>query len=162
MKMLSTLPDRWKESLGRVRDKIAIFLDRMKTHKEPGQSPEHLTSDIVPAFMETGGPLLDMHESETELQVTVEVPGLRKEELAIELVGKRLIIRGERQIMRERTEKDGGLFSERRYGCFSRSLLLPYEVASSGVQADLKNGILTIKIPRPEKERHRRHRIPVT
>ena len=161
--MSGMLPERWKESLELVSGSIGRFLERLKPHRDPEKehSPEHVTADVVPAFMQTGGPLLDMYESGTELVVSVEVPGLDKNEISVGLVGKRLVIRGEKQVTRQR-KAGGGSVSESSFGSFTRSLQLPYDVDDRSIKADLKQGVLTIRMPRPESDRDRRHRVPVS
>lgn len=159
--MPTMAPEQWKESLGQVRDRISRFLERMRPHKDNGSTPEHMAVDVVPAFMQTGGPLLDMHESGTDLVVSVEVPGLGKDDISVELVGKCLIIRGEKQITREQ-KLGGSLLTESRYGSFARRLQLPCDVDDRSIRADLKHGLLTIRLPRPEPDRNRRQRVPVS
>ncbi|HJV33639.1 Hsp20/alpha crystallin family protein [Geomonas sp.] len=122
-----------------------------------------MTADTLPAFMQRiGGPLLDMQETADELVVRAEVPGLKKDEFSVELLGRRPTIRGEKKVVQERKGGDGFLFSECRYGSFSRTVQLPYEVDSGTVNADLKHGVLTIRLPKPEQGRHAGYRVPVS
>jgi len=160
--MTTMLPEHWKESIERARDRIGNFLERLRPHKGPDNGPEHVTADVLPAFMQTGGPLLDMYETGAELVVSIEVPGLDKKEISVELAGKCLIIRGEKHIIRERKTDGSGLYSEKRYGSFTRSLQIPYDVDERSIQADLRHGVLTIRLPKPEAERKRQHRVPVS
>ena len=160
--MTTMLPERWKESIERARDRMGHFLDHLRPHKAPDNGPEHVTADVLPAFMQTGGPLFDIYETGAELVVSIDVPGLDKKEISVELAGKQLIIRGEKHITRERKAGGGGLYSEKRYGSFTRSLQLPYEVDHRSIQADLKHGVLTIRLTKPEAERERQHRVPVS
>jgi HSP20 family protein len=160
--MSTMLPERWKESLEQIGGKLGHFLELLKPHKGPDHNgPEHVTAELLPAFMQSGGPRLDMYESEAELVVTIEVPGLDKNEISLELAGKRLIVRGEKHITRERKAAGSGLYSEKRYGGFIRSLQLPCDVDHRSITADLKRGVLTVRLPKPESERNRRHRVPV-
>ena len=84
--MPDLLPAQWKDTLERIKEKAVHFLDKLKLTKQVGTALERITEDQLPAFMQFGGPPLDMHESADELIVTAEVPGLTKDDLAIELV----------------------------------------------------------------------------
>jgi len=112
--------------------------------------------------MQFGGPLLDMHETADELIIRAEVPGLKKDDFSVELVGRRLTIHGEKNVVRERKGGDGCLISECRYGSFSRSIQLPCEIDDKTIAADLKHGVLTIRLPKPDKGRQARYRVPVS
>jgi len=160
--MSNLLPEKWSEALERVHDKVGHFLNKLNPLKKEVHTPERITADNLPAFMQFGGPSLDMHETSDGLIISVEVPGLNKDDFSIELVGRRLMIKGEKKIVRERKGGDGCLISERRYGSFSRSLLLPYEVDEKSIAADLKHGVLTIRLPKPDKGWQARYRVPVS
>jgi len=160
--MSNLLPERWRESLERVNDKIGHFLTRLTPSKKQESLPEKITADSMPVFMQSGGPLLDMHESDSELIIRAEMPGLKKDDFSVEIVGRRLTILGEKKVVREEKMGDGCHISECRYGSFARSVQLPYTIDESTIKADLKNGVLTIRLPKPETERARRHRVPVS
>ena len=74
------------------------------------------------------------------------VAGARPEDLDISIHGDLLTIRGKRQMLVEVPEDDW-YYRECFWGSFSRSLVLPYEVATDLAQASLKNGVLEIRIP---------------
>jgi HSP20 family protein len=160
--MSNLLPGKWSEALERVHDKVGHFLNKLNPWKNEEQSPERITADTLPAFMQFGGPSLDMNETSDELIIRAEVPGLKKDDFSVELVGRRLKIKGEKNVVRERKGGDGCLISECRYGSFSRSIQLPYEIDEKTIAADLKHGVLTIRLPKPEKGRHARYRVPIT
>jgi HSP20 family protein len=160
--MSNLLPEKWSEALERVNDKIGHFLTKVAPWKKQEQSPERITTDTLPAFMKLGGPLLDMHETSDELIIRAEVPGLNNDDFSVELVGRRLTIHGEKKIVREQKGGDGCLISERRYGSFSRSISLPYDIDEKTIAADLKQGVLTVRLPKPEKEQHTHYRVPVS
>lgn len=61
--MSSLLPEKWGEALERVHDKVGHFLTRVMPWKKQEHFPERITADTLPAFMQSGGPLLDMHET---------------------------------------------------------------------------------------------------
>jgi len=160
--MSNLMPEPWREALERVSDKVGHFLTKFVPGKKQEQTPERITADTLPAFMQLGGPLLDMHETPDDLIIRAEVPGLQKDEFSVELVGKRLTIKGEKNVVRERKGGDGRLSAEYRYGSFSRTLQLPYDIDEKTVSADLKDGVLTIRLPKPAQDRGIRHRVPVS
>ena len=65
--MSNLLPEKWNEALERVHDKVGHFLNKLNPLKKEAQTPERITADTLPAFMQFGGPLLDMHETSDEL-----------------------------------------------------------------------------------------------
>lgn len=159
--MPDLLPAQWKETLERIKDKAGSFLDKFKA-KQSGTALERITEEQLPAFMQFGVPPLDMNESANELIVTVEVPGLTKEHLSLELVGSRLMIRGEKKVSREQKGSGGSYLSECSYGSFARSVQLPYDIKEGEISADLKNGVLTVRMPKSDTGKKRQHRVTVT
>ncbi len=160
--MSNLLPEKWNEALERVHDKAGHFLNKLNPLKKEEHTLERITADALPAFMQLGGPSLDMHETSDELIIRAEVPGLKKDDFSVELVGRRLAIKGEKNVVRERKGGDGCLISECRYGSFARTIQLPYEIDEKTIAADLKHGVLTIRFPKPEKGRLARYRVPVS
>jgi HSP20 family protein len=160
--MPDLLPAQWKETLERIKDKAGRFLDKFTQTKHSGTALESITEDQLPAFMQLGGPPLDMHESADELVVTAEVPGLTKDDLTIELVGTRLMIRGEKKVSREQKGSGGSYLSECSYGSFARSVQLPYDIKEGKIKADLKNGLLTIRMPKPDSGKKGQHKVTIS
>jgi HSP20 family protein len=98
---------------------------------------------------------LDLSESENELQVRMDVPGVKPEDIDIELSGNMLTISGERK---EEAEEEGRTFHrvERRTGRFSRTVMLPCDVDEGQIEARNEGGVLTIKLPKTETSKSRR------
>ncbi len=108
-----------------------------------------------------GAPLMrapetDVVETEREIRVVSEMPGLKRNDIEIDVENNVLTIRGEKR--EERTEGEKGRFhlAERRYGTFTRSFVLPRDVDPEQIQADFQDGVLTIAIPKSERVRRRR------
>jgi HSP20 family protein len=101
-------------------------------------------------------PPADVEESDDAFLVEIELPGIRKEDLDIEVTGRRLTVSGERK-ERERV----GILRrrERVVGQFRYEVVVPGEVDESGVEADLDQGVLTVRLPKPEDVRPRRIKI---
>jgi HSP20 family protein len=92
-------------------------------------------------------PALDVEEDEKNLTVRADVPGLKPEDIDIELSGNQLTIRGQRAD--ERTEEQcGSRFTERRFGSFMRTIPLPDYIDRDQVDARYDRGILTLTIPK--------------
>lgn len=102
-------------------------------------------------------PEADVVERENEIGVMLEMPGMKPEDINIDLDNNVLTISGEKH--EERTEGDERStwhLSERRYGKFSRSFVLPRDVEPDGIQARFEDGVLNISVPKSERARRRR------
>ncbi|HEX8361139.1 MAG TPA: Hsp20/alpha crystallin family protein [Longimicrobium sp.] len=101
-------------------------------------------------------PDTDVIETEREIRVVTEMPGLKRESIEVDVENNVLTIRGEKR--EERREGEPGRFhlAERRYGTFTRSFVLPRDVDADQIQADFEDGVLTIAIPKSERARRRR------
>ncbi|HEY5042809.1 MAG TPA: Hsp20/alpha crystallin family protein [Verrucomicrobiae bacterium] len=95
-------------------------------------------------------PALDVHEDKDQFTVSLELPGLKREDINVHLEGGALVISGERkeETVNEETEVHR---RERFYGKFSRALTLPVAVAADQVKAAYKDGILTVTVPKAEE-----------
>ncbi|KAK7025321.1 hypothetical protein VNI00_016103 [Paramarasmius palmivorus] len=98
-------------------------------------------------------PRMDLHEDAEKniVTATFELPGLKKEDVQIDIHDGRLTISGESKISEEH-EKDGYAVRERRYGKFSRTLRLPQGVKEEEIKASLDNGVLTVTFPKTGQE----------
>ncbi|KAJ7495992.1 HSP20-like chaperone [Mycena galericulata] len=94
-------------------------------------------------------PRMDVHENSESNTVTAtfELPGIKKEDVQIDVHNGRLSISAESKIS-ESHEKDGYAIRERRYGKMARSLQLPQGVKENEVKASMENGILTVTFPK--------------
>lgn len=91
---------------------------------------------------------VDVSETDKEIKVTAELPGVDEKDIEVILAGDLLTIKGEKKAEQERKEENYHLI-ERSYGAFARSLRLPYAVEEKNVQAEFKKGVLTITLPKP-------------
>jgi HSP20 family protein len=104
-------------------------------------------------------PQIEVREKDGKLLVRADLPGLKKEEVHVELKDNALTIEGERR--QESEQKQEGFFrSERNYGRFYRSIPLPEGVNPDQVQAGFKDGVLEVTIPVPEHHA-RGHKIDI-
>ena len=94
------------------------------------------------------------------IEVTVELPGMEKDDISIEVKDNMLSIAGEKK--GETEVKDGDYYmQERSFGTFNRSLALPDNIEISKITSSLKNGVLTINIPKTEAKEVKTVKIPV-
>jgi HSP20 family protein len=111
-------------------------------------------------FPQAFTPSVDMRETENEVIVKADIPGVEPEDLEVYYTDNALIIRGEMRREEERDER-GVHRAERRYGRFERALPLPAEVNRDQIQANFRNGVLEIRLPKTEEGRQRMRRIPI-
>ena len=91
---------------------------------------------------------------------TAELPGVRDKDLEVSLAGDVLTIKGEKKTETEETNGNA-TYTERRYGSFTRSLRLPFEVKDEEVDAKFKDGVLTVRLPKPADMQKQVRRIEV-
>ena len=104
-------------------------------------------------------PAIEVAERDGQMQVHAELPGLKPEDVKVEVTDEALIIRGERKY--EHEDKEGGVYrSERRYGQFYREIPLPEGANVEQAKANFKGGILEVVLPVPQARSHRRS-IPI-
>ena len=105
-------------------------------------------------------PAVDLCESESCVTVSVELPGVRADHLEVALTNEELRVRG-----RKRKGAPRGvishLCSERSFGQFARAIPLRWPVRKDGAAAELRDGVLTIRLPKLEDRRGAEHRIEV-
>lgn len=95
-------------------------------------------------------PALDMHEDRDNIYVKVELPGMKREEIDLQLHEHTLLISGERRA--ENKEEDTEVYRSERYvGRFQRSVQLPRPVDATKVKAQYRDGILTVMLPKAEE-----------
>lgn len=105
----------------------------------------------VPTF----SPNVDIAETDKAFEIQFHVPGIKKDDIKIEINDDRLTVSGERKFENEKKEKNYHSV-ESYYGSFSRSFYLPDNVKSDKVDANYKDGILTIEVPKDEKKELKR------
>lgn len=98
-------------------------------------------------------PNVDLVEKESEFEVTVDLPGLKPEEVTVEFKGGSLWISGERK---EEKEDKAYHRVERRYGQFRRVLPLPSAVKEGEIEAKFTDGVLKVSVPKAEEAKTKR------
>jgi HSP20 family protein len=124
--------------LDRLNHELQRYLDQWRQH---------------PALPGGFTPLADMEETDDAYVVEVELPGVKRDDVSIEVAGRRLTVSGERKerqrtgILRRRT---------RTVGRFHYEIVLPGEVEEDAVSASMDEGVLTVRLPKPAAARPRR------
>ena len=106
-------------------------------------------------------PRTDVSETDDEVLVTAEMPGLEKKDFELNLAGDLLTLKGEKRHEREEKEKGAVHRIERGYGSFQRTIQLPCEVMAEKANADYRNGVLTVTLPKAPSAQRPVHRIEV-
>ena len=115
-----------------------------------GSRPDARTHRWVPA--------MDLVESDQHLVLRADLPGMKRDDVELEIKDNVLTISGERRS--EQEQKAEGFYRvERAFGAFSRSLTLPKGVEPESIAADFSDGVLEVRIPKPEERRP--HRVAI-
>ncbi|HCL56577.1 MAG TPA: hypothetical protein DHW82_06165 [Spirochaetia bacterium] len=99
-------------------------------------------------------PKVDVEEDQKAFLVKAEIPGMKKEEIEVELKDNVLTIKGEKKEEKEEKKEKKIYVKERVYGSFERSFSLPSEVEAENIKASFKDGVLMIEIPKAEPLRN--------
>ncbi|MCX6731477.1 MAG: Hsp20/alpha crystallin family protein [Candidatus Parcubacteria bacterium] len=139
-----------------MKDKRSFFEKLTGTHKE---NEEEQSIDAGKSFMEEveqeneeGQLTIDVYQSPSEIIIQAIVAGVKPEDLDVSITQEMVTLRGKREDSR-RIERENFFYQELYWGSFSRSILLPQEIDPDESEAILKNGLLTIKLPKLDKER---------
>lgn len=155
---LAPVPEAWRS----FRTEMDRLLDRFST----GFGLPSLGSlfDAAPFRFETAlsmpNPAIDMTEDAAAYKVTAELPGMTEKEIDVTLTDDTLTIKGEKKAETEEKDKNYYL-SERSYGAFRRSFVLPDDVDRENVAAGFANGVLTVTLPKAAEARPEAKKIEV-
>ena len=137
--------------------------DKIPTRLSEGTSTPTRFSDWIDDFFDealslTSGrftPGMNVYETDDAFELTMELPGMKKDNIDISIENNMLNISGERKATRE---EDGRTYHriESRFGKFSRNLPLPNNIDDEAIEAEYDNGVLTINIPKTEQSTGKR------
>lgn len=99
-------------------------------------------------------PAAELNETDDEIHLKLELPGIDTKDLNVEVTEKAVSIQGERK-SETKSESDGTTRSEFHYGKFQRVIPLPARIQNTQVQAEYKDGILNLTLPKTEQEKHK-------
>ena len=97
-------------------------------------------------------PLVDIYDNDDNIVITAELPGTNKEDIKVDVKDRVLTLKGERSSGNE-VQEESYHRRERTYGKFERAFTLPVEVDPEAIQADYKDGVLKINIPKPKEQK---------
>jgi HSP20 family protein len=149
----------WRSAIAQLRtnihDALNRWLQRLKLRSFDTDNRRRL-----PAFFRDGDPSIKVEETEDEIVVLAEMPGLDPGDFKVEATDDRLILRGQKEV--ESEERDRGYYyAERMFGAFTRTIPLPCEVDVSKASATYRNGLLRIVLPKAEHAKANRVRVRV-
>ncbi len=110
--------------------------------------------------VEEVSPSFDIFEEGDDVVVKGELPGIKKEDLDVNLTDDTITISGEKK-KEERTERKDYYKLERSYGSFSRSFSLPEEVQTDKAKAKFKDGVLEIRVPKTEESKKKKKKVEI-
>jgi HSP20 family protein len=105
-------------------------------------------------------PAVDVADTPKGYEITAELPGLDEKNIEVKLADGTLTIKGEKKDEREEKKKDYYL-SERHYGSFQRSFAVPEGVDAEKIEANFKNGVLTVTLPKTPEAQSREKKIEI-
>jgi HSP20 family protein len=97
-------------------------------------------------------PAVDIYDTDNALVIKVELPGIEKDDVSVDVKGNVLTIKGERSFDKE-IKEENYYRKERSIGKFQRSFTLPEAVNPEAIKANFKNGVLEIEVPKPEEKK---------
>ena len=106
------------------------------------------------AFERALAPAIDVSEDDKQYVISAELPGVKKEDVTVELHQGVLTVHGEKKSEREE-KKERPRWVERSYGTFTRSLTLPSDAVADRIDAGFADGVLTVTIPKSEAAKPR-------
>jgi HSP20 family protein len=105
-------------------------------------------------------PRVDVSETDSEVKIEAELPGVDEKDVEVVLSEGRLTIKGEKKQEKEEKKKDFHLV-ERTYGSFARSIALPFEVDPDQIKASFAKGVLRVTLPKPPEVKAKEKKIPI-
>lgn len=94
------------------------------------------------------GMKLDVKEDEKAYTVRADIPGVKKEDIHVDVDGNEITVRAEMKQEKEEKKGEKVLYTERSYGMVSRSFTLPTDVETDGAKAEYKDGVLCLTLPK--------------
>lgn len=136
--------------LTRLRQQIGRMIDESQQGAGQGQRPE-------------GGrvwrPAVDLFEDQDALTLRVDLPGIDRDSLDVQISGEELVVSGERKW--EQPERGGCVHSERPYGRFHRAFRVGVPLANERVEASYRDGVLMVRLPKAEAVKPRKIAVAV-
>lgn len=139
----------------KVREKEIKEPALVISEPEPISTTKEVAKEKEKWFELEGQLAIDVYQTETELIIQSAIAGIKSENLDISIEEDQVLIRGKREMPPEKGERNY-FYQECYWGPFSRQIILPVETDPSRAQASMKEGILTIRIPKIERQKKRK------
>lgn len=139
MSLIRISPFQEIDTLQREMNRL---FDRLSRYPEP----ENVAVNFVPSA--------EIQETPTTIYLNVELPGINPQDLDVQATADSVTISGERK-SQFTAEEQGKVRSEFRYGQFQRVIPLPTRIQNTKVEAEYKNGVLKLTLPKAEAEQHK-------
>lgn len=139
MSLIRISPFQEIDTLQREMNRL---FDRLSRYPEP----ENVAVNFVPSA--------EIQETPTTIYLNVELPGINPQDLDVQATAESVTISGERK-SQFTAEEQGKVRSEFRYGQFQRVIPLPTRIQNTKVEAEYKNGVLKLTLPKAEAEQHK-------
>ena len=147
---------RSRDPFDRLNDAMNRLFDGFLPATWPGRDWANWPTEGNGNFV----PKVDVNETEDQVRVTAELPGVEPKDLDVKLDGGLLTVRGEKR--QEKTTKESGWTrTERSYGSFTRSVPIGKPVKADAVEANFKDGVLTVTLPKERSSEPESGRIKV-
>jgi HSP20 family protein len=138
------------------RDVLAMQNRMNSLFQDYGRKPGDSDMESTAAFV----PPVDIYEDAHKIVLKLEVPGMKQEDLDVQLESNTLTIRGERKFEKEENEENFHRI-ERRYGSFFRSFAVPNTVSTEGVKANYEAGVLRIELAKREESKPKQIKVQI-
>ena len=146
-----SLAEGWREMFSRSSDALTQFVH--------GNEEQHPKGSLLAPFPRWSLLAGEVEETDKEIVVRLELPGMQKEDCQITVDGNVLYVSGEKHAERSSHESTYHVM-ERAYGSFQRTIALPRKVFADKAKASFKNGVMTVRLPKANGEKS--HTIPVS
>jgi HSP20 family protein len=145
--------DFWRDKTGAKQDPLAMLRDGIERAVE---SVGNWASELRGST-----PRVDLIETQEGVEIEAELPGMDQSQIELTLSGNTLLITGEKSPQQTDDNRRHAI-SERFHGRFSRSITLPFEPDAGGVTATFRNGVLHVRLPKPDHLKPRSQKVPIT
>lgn len=105
-------------------------------------------------------PKIDVSENEKSVEISVELPGVKEDDIDVTVTDNTLVIKGEKSDEREENENDFHVV-ERSYGSYMRTIPLGFDVDDKAIKATIKDGVLSITVKKPAEVTEKTKKIPI-
>ena len=130
---------------------MVTLREKMNRLFEDAVTGQREDRDLIPS---TWSPAVDIFETENEIVLTAELPGIEDKDIEIKLEDNTLTLKGERQLEKE-TKEENYHRIERSYGSFFRSFSLPHYVDQDKIKAEHEHGVLKVFLPKKQESKPR-------